>query len=361
MTELDFLDVSGQIFDSEQKLFDFVDKEDSLEEVGSNINLIGSVNNYPTRSKFFSAIEGSFERIWQEDEEDLELLAAHSGGRAIPYYVYYDDDFPIFITTANISDEMPNTIENFLSTDGNLGRFWISMEEMDRMRAKVVRRNEDVIIPFFTGHRSAYSDIPADKRGDIKRTMTYWAEDGRETYKEMRKKYGILPTNIRFERPGEFKFGLKQKGIVSHQSGSISNAWELLNGEKDRKKMLKDTINTGGPSTSESNIFEDQNISVAKPWGIQLQSKIDEQAINTFKLRLSEDRWELGLSEYQKVGPSRFSAEIIDNEMYGRTELEGTREAIQVYPIDGNDIDPQFRIYNFAQDHFDSDCQPVRI
>lgn len=361
MTEFDFLDASGQEFSSESELFKYVDNENVLDDVGTDVNFIGSVNNYETRNQFFSSIGNSFERIWEEDEEDLELLSASTQNRAIPYYVYYDDDFPIFITTANISDEMPQTIENHLQSDPNLGRFWISMQEMDRMRSRLVQQDDDVIIPFFTGHRSEYSEVPAEKRDEVTRTMTYWAEDGRETYKEMRKKYGILPTNIRFHRPSDYKFGLKQEGIVTHQSGSISKAWGLFEGEKSKKKILKDIINTGGQASTESNVFPEESISASKPWEIEIPGGITEASLNNFESRLAEDRWSFGISEYENPTRSRFTAELIDEYQFGRTELEGGRDKVRVYPIDGNDIDPQFRIYNFAQDHFDPQSRPQEV
>lgn len=359
MTEFDFLDASGREFHSESDLFAYVDEEEALDDVGSNVNIIGSVNNYQTRAQFFSALEENFERIWEEDDQDLELLSATTGGRAVPYYVYYDDDFPVFLTTANISDEMPDTIEQFLINKPNIGRFWISMQEMDQMRSRLVRQDDDVTIPFFTGHRSKYSDVPAEKREDVTRTMTYWAVDGRKTYKEMRKKYGILPTNIRFERPSHYKFGLKQEGILTHQSGSISRAWELLEQEKERKKRLKDVINSGGSRSVESGIFE-QEVSASRPWEVNVDP-LQEEALDSFRARLSEERWKLGLSEYYHSGKSKFNAEIIDEYNFGRTEMEGRNDSIRVYPIDGNDIDPQFRIFNFVQDHFDSDCEPAVV
>lgn len=360
MTEFDFLNASGQEFASESDLFSYVDEEDSLDDVGRNVNIIGAVNNHQTREQFFSAIEGSFERIWGDDDQNLELLSATTGGRAIPYYVYYDDDFPVFVTTANISDEMPDTIEEFLLSERSVGRFWISMQEMDRMRSRLVMQDDDVMIPFFTGHRSKYSDVSAEKRENVTRTMTCWGDDGRKTCKEMRKKYGILPTNLRFERPSHYKFGLKQEGILTHQSGSISRAWELFRSEKDRKKRLKDVINSGGTGSVDSSIFE-KEVSASRPWEVDVNERLREEALDSFRDRLSEDRWKFGLSEFSHPGKSRFNAEIIDEENFGRTEMEGRRDSVRVYPIDGNDIDPQFRVFNFIQDHFAADCEPVVV
>lgn len=359
MTELDFLNAHEQSFPSERDFFEYIDSEDVVRNTSKDINIIGTVNNYRSRQGFLHSLDSSFEKIWSQ--EDLYLLAAHSDGRAIPYYVYYDDDFPIFLTTASITKEMPDTIEKFLHSDPDLGRFWLSMEQLDRLRRILTRKYNDLIIPFFTGHRSEYSDIPAEKRGDIERTITYWAEDGRETYKEMRTKYGILPTNLRFERPGDFKFGVKQEGIFTHQKGSIIDTWELFEEEKENKQILKDTINTGGYDSSSSQVFSNHEISSSSPWGIKMSSEIQEGPLDNFRSRLGETKWEFGVSEYRKKGASSFSAEIVDDVKYDRTLLNGHHDRVRVYPLDGNDIDPQFRVFNFIQDHFDSKCTPVEV
>lgn len=362
MSELDFLNARAHGFSSESEFFQYIENDVNLEGISGNINIIGSVNNYSESRQFIDAVKDEFELIW--GDEDLHLVAAHTRDRPIPYYVYFDQDFPVFITTANITEEMPPTIEAFLKSDPHLGRFWLSMEQVERMRRHIVRQYQDVIIPFFTGHRSKYSEIPAEKRGDIERTISYWAEDGRETYKEMRAKYGVLPTNIRFERPNDFKFGIKQEGIFTHQNGSIIDVWELLQQERDSKQDVKDVINSGGFGESESKVFPDHQISASSPWGItadggdQLLSK---DAIKTFKVRMQEDRWMFGVSEFSKVGDPGFKAELVDNVGYSRTQMRGYNDSVRIYPLDRNDIDSQFRIFNFVQDHFDASCRAIEV
>lgn len=359
MSELDFLDVHDHSFSSEREFFEFVEERDSIAKVGENINIVGSVNNYSSHADFQKAITLGFEEIWAD--ENVSLLAAHYNGRAIPYYTLYDQDFPIFITTGNITKEMPNTIGEFLQNDPHVGRFWLSMEQIEQVRRTLVRKYDDLIIPFFTGHRSKYSDVPAEKRGNIERTISYWAEDGRETFKELRSKYGVLPTNIRFERPNDFKFGVKQEGVFTHQKGSIMDIWELLDEERERKQVLKSTINSGGFDTSPSAVFEGHEISHSSPWAIEMSDVLGENPIDKFEDRVSEDKWEFGVSEFRPAGRSGFRAELVDENMYGRTRLDGRGEKVRIYPLDGNDIDPQFRVFAFMQDHFDPSCNPVEV
>lgn len=361
MSELDFLDASDLSFSSESDFFQYITDDVDLAEVDGNLNLIGSVSDYHTKPQFIDALENGFETIWTTG--DLHLLAAHKGSSAIPYYVYLDEDFPVFLTTANITDEMPATIESFLRSDPNLGRFWLSMEQIDLLRAEITRNYDDLLIPFFTGHRSGYMEIPAEKRDQIERTISYWGDDGRQAYKEMRTKYGVLPTNIVFERPNHFKFGIKQEGVFKHQEGSIMDAWDLYRSERTRKEMVKKAINTGGYDTeAKSEQFEGRTISGSKPWAVEMDEAMAVEPLDTFVPHISDEDREFSVAGYQKKPDMPgFDAQIVDTNSYGSTKLRGRRKTIRVYPHQGSGIDQHFRIYNFVQDHFNPDCRAVEV
>lgn len=361
MSELDFLEAKDISFSSESDLFRYITKDVNLDNIEGDINLIGSVSDYHTKPEFSQALDNGFETIWSTG--DLYLLAAHTDSSAIPYYVYLDDDFPVFLTTANITDEMPETIESFLRSDPNLGRFWLSMEQMELLRAEISRNYDDLLIPFFTGHRSGYMEIPSEKRDQIERTVSYWGEDGRQAYKEMRTKYGVLPTNIVFERPNHFKFGIKQEGVFKHREGSIMETWELYQSERKRKEMVKTAINSGGfDSEAQSKQFEGRTVSGSKPWAVEMTDSMGVESVETFEPHLNEEELEFGVTGYRmKPETPGFDAQLVDTNSYGSTKLRGRRDNIRVYPHEGSGIDQHFRIYNFVQDHFDPDCRAVEV
>lgn len=361
MSGLDFLDAKDRSFTSESDLFQFIDNDVDLGDVDGNINLIGSVSDYHTKSDFTQALDNGFETIWSS--ADLYLLAAHTESSAIPYYVYLDEDFPIFLTTANITDEMPGTIESFLQADPNLGRFWLSMEQIDLLRAEIARDYDDLIIPFFTGHRSEFTEIPAEKRDTIDRTISYWGVDGRQVYKEMRTKYGVLPTNIQFKRPNHFKFGLKQEGVFKHQDGSILETWNLYRSERSRKKKVKSAINTGGfNADAQSTQFEGRTISGSRPWGVKMDASMGAEPIMSFVPHISEEEMEFSVTGYKsKPDTPGFDAKLVDVNSYSSTRLRGRRDSIRVYPNQGSGIDQHLRIYNFVQDHFDPHCRAIEV
>ena len=361
MSELDFLEAKDLSFASESDFFQYITNDVDLDDVDGNVNLIGSVSDYFTKRRFVQALDNGFETIWSTG--DLYLLAAHTGSSSIPYYVYLDEDFPVFLTTANITDEMPGTIENFLKSDSNLGRFWLSMEQMELLRAEISREYDDLIIPFFTGHRSEYTEIPAEKRDEIDRTVSYWGEDGRQAYKEMRTKYGVLPTNLVFERPNHFKFGIKQEGVFKHQGGSISEAWDLYRSERTRKSRVKNAINSGGYDTdARSEQFEGRTISGSRPWAVEMDEAMSSDPLESFVPHISEEEMEFSVAGYKaKPTTPGFDAQLIDKNSYGSTKLRGRRKTIRVYPHQGSGIDQHFRIYNFVQDHFDPACRAVEV
>ncbi|MEZ3144990.1 hypothetical protein [Halobaculum sp. MBLA0143] len=355
MSELDFIEAKNRGFSSARDFFSYIDDVSALDSFNGNTNIVASINNYGGRSQFFNSLDSQFEILWSND--DLRLMVANTAGKTIPYYVYYDDHFPVFLTTANITDEMPPTIERFLRSDRQLGRFWMSMEQMDKLRLQMSRKYSGLVIPFFTAKYTQHSGQESQRRADISRTISYWGDDGKESYKEMRGKYGVGPTNIRFSRPGHFKFGVKSEGVFTHMDGPVGEIWELLESEKKRKQQVKSVINSGGTGQSSSRVFEETKVSASEPWAVKLNNEIGDRDLNEFKSRVEDEKWEFDLSEY-RTNTHSFEAEVVDKISYGRTEMIGSGGRIRIFPIDGNDIDPQIRTYNLVQDHFDSDCSP---
>jgi hypothetical protein len=359
MTELDFVDAKGAQFKSMSGFFKYIDAESDLQSEGGNTNFVASVNNYQSRSGFFDSLESQFEILWAQG--DLCLLAANAAGKTVPYYAYYDDHFPVFVTTANITEEMPPTIEKYLQSDSQLGRFWMSMEQMDKLRRHISHKYPELVIPFYTAKYYKHSGKSPRRRPDVDRTISYWGEDGKESYKEMRSKYGVAPTNIRFSRPGDFKFGVKSEGVFTHMNGSVEEIWDLLESEKKRKLSVKNAINSGGRRETTSRIFGEIKVSGSDPWAVALSEKtIEDQDLTEFQKRVEDDKWDFNISE-RSMGSNSFEMEIVDTVSYGRTELIGSNDQIRIYPIDGNDIDPQLRAFNLVQDHFDSACYAKEV
>lgn len=356
----DFLNAMDHDFESANHLIRYIEDEVDLTGLSTGMNLVGSVNDYPQSDSFIDSLGSYFDLI--NSSGDLHLLKASVDDKAIPYYVYFDETFPIFLTTANITDEMPPTINAYLRNTPNVGRFWLSQRQMEEIRKNIIANHNDVLIPFFSANRTPSSEIPANRRPDVNRSITYYADDGRETYREMRHQYGVLPRILEFERPNHFKFRIKNRGVFVHERGSIEELWKAFQREKDRKKRVKSIIDTSNLTEKRSGVFENAKISVSEPWAIEVNSGIEAGQVKNFRSHLNQMELEFGVSEYDS-SPSipSFEAELIDSTSFETTRLMSNGDTIRIYPRELTDIDQSFRIYNFVSDHFGPNCRAVEV
>ncbi|WP_283403828.1 hypothetical protein [Halorubrum sp. DM2] len=355
------MDAVDRDFSSADDFVSYLEKDYNLGEVPESVNFIGAINDCRSEKAFIDSLGSHFDRV--DSTGDLYLLKGDTGEEYVPYYVYVDDEFPVFITTANITDEMPPTINSYLQQSKDVGRFWLSKRQMEALREELISRYDgDILIPFFSAKRGMFSEIGARKRPGTKRRITYYADDGLETYREMRMEYGVLPTILEFERPNHFKFRVKDKGVFVHESGSVQELWRTLKKETEHKSRIKEYIDTGEATEPESTVFQNKTISVSRPWGIKVDPGLHRDHLDGFKSHLQNEELEFGVSEYNSYPeiPS-FDAELIDHSSYETTKLMTKEDTIQVYPRELTDVDQSFRIYNFVSDHFGPKCEPVAV
>jgi len=356
----DFLSAMDHDFDSADDLVNYVESDVEIQDLSDGLNLVGAVNDYSSESAFVDSLESHFEII--NSTGNLYLLKASVDNRTIPYYVYAEGSFPVFFTTANITDEMPPTINEYLRETHNVGRFWLSQRQMEEIRKGIVGEYDDVLIPFFSANRTPSSEIPAQKRPNVSRSITYYADDGRETYREMRHQYGVLPRILEFERANHFKFRVKNRGVFTYKRGSITQLWEAFQEEKQRKQRIKSIIDTGELREGESDFFKGEHISVSEPWGVEVTDGIEPAHIQKFNDHLTQMELEFGVSEYN-ASPSipGFEAELIDSNSFETTRVMSSGDTVRIYPRELTDIDQSFRIYNFLSDHFGPNCRPTEV
>jgi hypothetical protein len=360
--EPDFLELMHRQFTSADNLVHFLDKEADLSSLSGEFNIFAAVNNLDNKIDFLNAVKLSNHFVISEESDDLKLLRASYEGKAVYTYVYIQDDFPIFFTTANKTDELPPTIWAFLQETQDVGRLQLPKRAIDNLRKRLVSEYDDLIVPYFSARRSFDSSTPARRRPDVERSIQYRGGDGIETYKEMRYNYGILPKIMVFERPHRFKFRVKQNGVFVHRYGSLFDLWNALKREMKRTLTIKESANTGGFGDVQSAFFENREMHISSPWEIKVNEGIQASGVKGFEAHLGEDFYEFNVSEFQTAPDTpAFQAEIIDDSSHELLTLKSKNNKIRVFPREQTDIDQSVRIFNFVSDHFDSECEAREV
>jgi len=356
--ELDFLNAIDREYKSREDFIKYIQSEVNLDSLDNKLSLVGSVSEYD-RSEFAESVQNHF-RIMEEQENIMLLWASDEN---VPYYVsLHDPEFPLFFTAANKTDEIPDTLVRYLKSDQLMSRMWVGKREMERLREQMVRDYESILIPYFTAKRSKHTDISAEKRPDYDRTISYWAEDGLDTFRHVKSRYGVLPTNLQFQQPGSFKFQITQDGVFTAINDGVKQISNLIQHTINRLRLIKNAIDTSDYNEKSYNILQDFSFPYSKPWAIQLDDRPAVEDIRHFEGNLEASNLEFDVLEFDPIYEKRaFDSELIDTEDYSRTIVRTKEEQLRVYPHENTGIDQSVRIYNFVDDHINPNPEAVEV
>lgn len=360
-SSLDFLELEDMEFGSRESFINHLDYEYRHKKLTGSFNIIAAVNNLENPSNFSELLEGEFTIL----EQNNDLLRIHTTVDEEPVfsYVYLDDAAPLFLTNANKTDQIPPTIIHFLQSTQGVGRLMMSKREIDETRKRIVSEHDNIMVPYFSARRSADEPINAQKRPSTKRSIQYRAKDGLDTYREMRYNYGVLPSIMTFESPNKFKFKIKNDGTFVHVRGGLQTLWDCLKREIERVKEVVSCANTASYEKAESSFFEeDEQFTVSKPWAVEVTEGISTEHVKTLPTQLNESFWEFSVADYYSLPEiNSFEAEVIDDTTQERTTMKTKGNDIRIYPRELTDVDQTVRLYNFINDHFDTDCSPKKV
>ena len=127
----------------------------------------------------------------------------------------------------------------------------MAKNQIEEIRCEITY-DTDILVPYFTAHYSPSSKVENITRPGYERTVQYYSDDGVETFKSMRDRYGVFPTNIQFKKPGMFKFRITQEGVFIINDGGVGPAVNLLQGVIDHLRGVKNAIRTARYGNVES-------------------------------------------------------------------------------------------------------------
>lgn len=357
-SKADFLDATDRSFSSRQDFISYIRKDVDLDDLPNDLSIIGSICDHD-RSQFIESLSQHFDVV----NENGDLLLLLASGENVPYYVHLEDqEFPLFFAAANKTDEIPDTLVEYLRSDKEMSRMWVGKREMERLRVQMVQDYTNLIIPQFTAKRSKHTDIPAKKRPEYDRTIRYWADDGLEVYRHLKSRYGVLPTNIQFEDPGHFKFQITQDGVFTSIDNGIEEIATLIEQSTERLQFIKRKINTSFYDENGAESLQEFSMPYSKPWAIQLDERPAKSDIRHFEGNVKDSNLEFSVIHFDPYLDVRgFDAELMDKNNYGKTAIRTKDTDIRVYPREATGIDQSIRIYNFVDDHIEPKPDAIEV
>jgi hypothetical protein len=379
--DADFLNAAGEEFYSLEEVTTHITETATLADINGDLSVIGSVSDFSSTDEFLASLESHF--FIEGRHGDLLLLNAKQ--LDVPYYVFLNDEFPIWFTTGRKTEDMPESIDAYLKSEIDIGRMWISKTQMENLRQRIVNRYPDVLMPYFTASRSKHSEISAQRRPRYERTFQYYGKDGLETFNEIKYEYGVLPTNLKFQRANEFKFRVTTRGVFTIKNGGLPEVLSVIHDSIERLQEVKEAIDTSGFKRLRNQFAGGQTIPESQPWAVHLNSSVTQADVE--RLEEEIDEWEFNIGElsasFQDYVPgeeetvgdgsqaeqqrltseskTRLKAELIDERSFGKTVLRSHEDTIRIYPREYTGIDQSVRIFEFITDQIDPDAYAMSV
>ncbi|WP_424007653.1 hypothetical protein [Haloferax denitrificans] len=359
-TELDFLDVGRQHFQDFNRFKAHIEEKVTLSSLDGKLSVVGSISNYNSKDDFTNSLSERFEVV----REQGNLLLLKSKTRDVSCYVHINDGCPLFFTTGTKTKDIPKTIGEQIKRDPQLSRMWVGKRRMEEIRQEIAN-DDDVLIPYFTAHYSPSSDVKNVTRKGVERTIQYYGNDGKQTFKEMKEQYGVFPTNVQFKKPGSFKFRITQDGVFTLNSGSATPVISALQDTVEQLREVKDAVNSSSYETVESGLGRDHSVPVSNPWKIELTKPLTSSHLEYFQDSIESDNWDFGVSRYDdgaKSGETWLSAEVVDKVNYGRIGIRTkSPKTIRIYPREMTGFGPSMRLFSFVSNHLDQYSQADKV
>lgn len=374
--DLNFLNVDGQELHSLDEVTAHIQDIASLSNLDGDLSVIGSICDFDTTDDMTDSLESHF--FIEERHGDLLFLNAKK--LDVPYYVFLSDEFPIWFTTGRKTEDMPESIDAYLKSEPRIGRMWVSKTQMENLRQRIVNRYPDVLMPYFTASRSKHSEIPAQRRPRHERTFQYYGKDGLETFNEIKYDYGVLPTNLKFQKANDFKFRVTTRGVFTVKNGGLPEVLGVIEDSIERLKEVKEAIDTAGFVRTTNEFASGQTLPESRPWAVQLTDGVTQADIERIQEEVEE--WEFNIGELDvdyrervpipesaqgEDGPLQLEqreqvketlpsvrAELIDERSFGKTVLRTHDDTIRIYPREHTGIDQSVRVFEFISDQIDS-------
>lgn len=380
--DLDFLNADGEEFSSLEEVTNHIKETATLSNIDGNLSVIGSISDFDAAEDLIESFQSHF-RI---EQRHGNLLLLNAKKLDVPYYIYLSDEFPIWFTTGRKTEDMPESIDDYLKSESNIGRMWISKTQMENLRQRIVNRYPDVLMPYFTASRSKHSDIPSNRRPRYERTFQYYGKDGLETFNEVKYEYGVLPTNLKFQKSNDFKFRVTTRGVFTIKNGGLTEVLTVIKDSIERLQEVKDVIDTSGFARKTNEFASGQTIPESRPWAVKLNSSVTQADIERLKEEIQEWEFNIGdldVSFEEEVTTSdeemsdetlqlkrkvienesepRLKAELIDERSFGKTVLRTHDSTIRIYPREYTGIDQSIRLFEFITDQIDSEAYATAV
>lgn len=298
---------------------------------------------------FGIATERKWGQVWY-------LRAGKQSDGLQAYLSYEESGILVFYTTYRKTEEIP-LIKRFLQRDTESHPLNIRPSSMQQALDSLLETDPQVKIVDFTARRDLRSGARGKVRPGVERTVSYWGADGREVLEELQYTYGVLPTRMVFQIPGKAKFGMDQRGIITHQGGDLSLPLVYLGHAVTEAKQTLLAFDRSAFEVFSVKQGAGFSLPISVPSVIRFKRKMEYSQVEDFEEALTRKGYTI-LSSVAQEGSLYLSTDVISREGV-RFRIKADEATMKLLPTDKRDFRGFLDLYDVVLGHIDPNAELV--
>jgi len=350
-----FLEIENVEFNDIQEFHEFLEYNKKGYQLPSGLQVVATISTLRTIDDFINHLI-AYGFLIEKKYGKLLLISKIINNKKIYYYTFFDDRnyVHLFLTIARKTDDIPETLLNYIKMSGDISNLWITPKIMKELKDKLVEEHNDLIITYFSAKRTPNSDIPAEYRPDVERGIQYRGTDGRLALEEMEFYYGILPKILEIRLPNGVAFRIDNKGIITLIRGQFGDVFKIIESVVGKLIKLKYAIEESSYTVHKVGINSQFSHAIQTPWSVVLPSGMKLDDINGFCKALAEEEWDFTLLDHILLNEEKFfSARLIDNNNSAAFDITTTGKRMDIYPVEQIELGSYIRFYEFLVENVD--------
>jgi hypothetical protein len=357
MDEIELFPIpSEKTFRDSEEFIDFIKRHYDPATVKHPLTVVVGLTELDRTSLLSSLHRYGFETV-QAFGEVFRLKANIEDGRVLECYVVLNTESGVlyFFTNFRKTEEIPK-INEFLQSEPHSYYLFFSSILIEKAIEKVDSQFAGVTISDFTARRSPNTKVLARYRPYVKRTVSYWGEDGKETLSEMKYAYGVLVQRAIIDIPERCKFGIDGRGFMTFLSGSMECPLSILTeiieqARKARSAYATSSYRTATAGSSDAPL----KIGVSSPATISLSDPLAYDRIGDFFDRLESEGF-IVVDSVAEEGSLFFSSNIMTpSGIRSRIKSDGSK--IRMFPDDERNLQSFMQFYEFILNQIDPNAR----
>lgn len=350
-----FLHIEDVDFKDIRDFINYLECEHGEDRIPANLQIVATISNFESLDLFADSLL-NYGFFIEKKYGKLLLISKMLNEKKIFFYVFFDDrnNVPLFLTLARKTDDIPETLLNYIDRSRDISNLWITPKVMNELKDSLIAEYDDLMITYFSAKRSPNFDISAEYRPEVTRSMQYRGDDGKLALEELEFYYGVLPKIIEIKLSEGVWFRIDNKGIITMKQGDFGRIFKIIENVIGRVIQIRDAIGESEYVIHRVGVNKQFANAIQTPWSMILPSGIKYDDIPNFCNVIQNEEWGFTLLDYVHLNGSLFfSARLIDNKKSSVFDITTTGNKIDIFPVEKADIGSCMKFYEFIVENID--------